>query len=99
MSFRTKPGQRLLKALLPVASLLILGIGAGLFFIVHTITHPVPHPYLVTPATFPASARGLKVTEETWGNSDGTGARGWLLRGAEDAPAIVLLHRYGTDRS
>ena len=100
MSFRTKPGQRLLKALLPVALLLLLGIGAGLFFIVRTIAHPVPHPYLVTPATFPAfSARGLKVTEETWSNSDGTQARGWLLRGAEGAPAIVLLHRYGADRS
>jgi len=100
MSFRTKPGRRLVRALLPVALLLLLGIGAGLFFIVRTIAHPVPHPYLVTPATFPAfSARGLKVTEETWSNSGGTQARGWLLRGAEGAPAIVLLHRYGADRS
>jgi hypothetical protein len=100
MPFRTKPGRRLLKALLPVVLLLLLGIGAGLFFIVRTVTHPVPRPYLVTPATFPAwSARGLKVTEETWSNSDGTEARGWLLRGAEGAPAIVLLHRYGADRS
>ena len=100
MSFRTKPGQRLLKALLPVALLLLLGIGAGVFFIVRTLAQPVPHPYLVTPATFPAfSARGLKVTEETWSNLDGTQARGWLLRGAEGAPAIVLLHRYGADRS
>ena len=100
MPFRTKPGRRLLKALLPVALLLLSGIGAGLFFIVRTVTHPIPHPYLVTPATFPAwSARGLKVTEETWSNSDGTQARGWLLRGAEGAPAIVLLHRYSADRS
>jgi pimeloyl-ACP methyl ester carboxylesterase len=39
------------------------------------------------------------VTEETWRNRDGTTARGWLLRGAEGAPAVVLLHRYGGDRS
>ena len=26
-------------------------------------------------------------------------ARGWLLKGAEGAPAVVLLHRYGGDRS
>jgi pimeloyl-ACP methyl ester carboxylesterase len=100
MSRRGKSGRRLLKALLPVALLLVLGIGAGMFYIVRTIAHPVPHPYLVTPETFPAfSARGLRVTEEYWTNSDGTQARGWLLRGAEGAPAVMLLHRYGADRS
>lgn len=100
MSRRGKPGRRLLKALLPVALLLVLGIGAGLFYIVRTIAHPVPHPYLVTPETFPAySARGLRVNEEHWSNSDGTQARGWLLRGAEGSPAVILLHRYGADRS
>ncbi|HEY0083290.1 MAG TPA: hypothetical protein VGB61_10900 [Pyrinomonadaceae bacterium] len=100
MSQRRKPGRRLLKALLPVALLLVLGVGAGLLFIVHTIARPVTHPYLVTPETFPAySARGLRVNEERWNNADGTEARGWLLRGAEGAPAVVLLHRYGADRS
>jgi pimeloyl-ACP methyl ester carboxylesterase len=89
-----------LLALLPVALLLVLGVGGGLLFIVHTIARPVTHPYLVTPETFPAySARGLRVSEERWNNTDGTEARGWLLRGAEGAPAVVLLHRYGADRS
>lgn len=90
----------MLKALLPVVSLLLLGVGAGLLFIVHTIVRPEARPYLVTPETFPAySARGLRVSEERWQNDDRTEARGWLLRGAEGAPAIVLLHRYGADRS
>ncbi|HEY9405714.1 MAG TPA: hypothetical protein VIQ24_23895 [Pyrinomonadaceae bacterium] len=100
MSQRRRPGRRLLMALLPVALLLVLGIVAGLLFIVHTIARPVTHPYLVTPETFPAySARGLRVNVEGWNNNDGTEARGWLLRGAEGAPAVVLLHRYGADRS
>ena len=87
-------------ALLPVALLLVLGVGGGLLFIVHNIARPVTHPYLVTPETFPAfSARGLRVSEERWSNADGTEARGWLLRGAEGAPAVVLMHRYGADRS
>lgn len=90
----------MLKALLPVALLLVLGIGAGMLYIVHTIARPATHPYLVTPETFPAySARGLRVSEEKWSNADGTQARGWLLRGAEGQPAVVLLHRYGADRS
>ena len=90
----------MLKALLPVALLLVLGIGAGMLYIVRTIARPATHPYLVTPETFPAySARGLRVSEEKWSNADGTQARGWLLRGAEGQPAVVLLHRYGADRS
>jgi pimeloyl-ACP methyl ester carboxylesterase len=100
MSQRRRPGRRLLIALLPVALLLVLGVGAGLLFIVHTIARPVTHPYLVTPETFPAySARGLRVSLERWNNDDATEARGWLLRGAEGAPAVILLHRYGADRS
>ncbi len=87
-------------ALLPVAFLLVLGVGTGLFFILYTVARPVTRPYLVTPETFPAySARGLRVSVEGWDNADGTKARGWLLRGAEGAPAVVLLHRYGADRS
>lgn len=43
--------------------------------------------------------RAAQVTDETWANRDGTTARGWLLRGSENAPAIILLHRYGADRS
>jgi pimeloyl-ACP methyl ester carboxylesterase len=89
-----------LKALLPVALLLGLGVGAGVLYIVHTVARPVTRPYLVTPETFPAySARGLRVSNERWSNDDGSEARGWLLRGAEGAPAVVLLHRYGADRS
>jgi pimeloyl-ACP methyl ester carboxylesterase len=41
----------------------------------------------------------LKVSDETWSNPDGSRARGWLLKGAEGAPAVILLHRYATDRS
>jgi pimeloyl-ACP methyl ester carboxylesterase len=39
------------------------------------------------------------VTDETWTNRDGTSSRGWLLRGTENAPAVVLLHKFGADRS
>ncbi|HEY0724347.1 MAG TPA: hypothetical protein VGD41_10235 [Pyrinomonadaceae bacterium] len=39
------------------------------------------------------------MTDESWPTLDGRRARGWLLRGAEGAPAVVLLHRYGGDRS
>ncbi|HEV2761812.1 MAG TPA: hypothetical protein VGV38_02365, partial [Pyrinomonadaceae bacterium] len=69
-------------------------------WLVHDATRPPRRPYLVTPEKFELlSHRGLRVTEETWTNRDGTPARGWLLRGDEGAPAVVILHRYGADRS
>jgi len=91
---------RLLKMLLPVILVLALaGVGISVW-LAHTLSQPPRHPYLVRPENFShLSARGVKVTDEKWANRDGTEAHGWLLRGAEGAPAIVFLHRYGADRS
>jgi len=75
-------------------------VAIALASIVYGITRPPRQPYLVTPESFAQiSGSALKVTDETWRNRDGSAARGWLLRGAEGAPAVVLLHRYGGDRS
>lgn len=95
-----KPIVRILRALLP--SLLILAIGLVGFgvWVVYKAAHTPQNPYLVTPNTFKIlSDRGVKATEETWSNHDGTKARGWLLRGDESKPAIILLHHYSGDRS
>lgn len=89
-----------MKALLPVVALVALGVSAFALWVVHTVAHPPTQAYLVTPEGFARlSPRGVKATEEAWSNGDGTRARGWLLRGAEGAPAVVLLHAYGADRS
>jgi pimeloyl-ACP methyl ester carboxylesterase len=102
MATRRRFGKRLSRLLLPILLLLVGALVVALVAIVYEITIPPRRSYLVTPQTFSTisgSGRGLKVTEETWRNRDGTSARGWLLRGAEGAPALVLLHRYGGDRS
>jgi pimeloyl-ACP methyl ester carboxylesterase len=92
--------RRILKAFLPILLPVVLVFVGALGWLVYAITHPRRSPYIVTPEKFSQlSARGLKATEETWQNRDGTRARGWLLRGAEGAPAVVLLHAYGDDRS
>lgn len=94
------PGKKLLKMLLPIAGLLLLATVFMMMWLVFKVTRPPRQAYLVTPETFTLlSARGLKATNEEWTNRDGTKARGWLLRGAEGAPAVILLHRYGADRS
>ncbi len=100
MAPRRPLGKKLFKSLLPVILVVVVAAIIALGFIVHGITRPCRRPYLVTPQSFTGiSGRVLKVTDETWQNRDGTRARGWLLKGAEGAPAVVLLHKYCADRS
>lgn len=88
------------RLLLPVVVLLVIAvIGASVWF-VHSTATPPSQTYLVTPEKYGRlSARGARTSDETWKNQDGSTARGWLLRGKQDAPAVILLHKYGTDRS
>ncbi len=100
MPSRRRPGKKLLRSVLPIGLILVLALGGALAFIIYGVTRPPRSPYLVTPQAFSElSGPVLKVTEESWANRDGTQARGWLLRGATGSPAVVLIHRYGADRS
>src|SRR5690242_13952146 len=97
---KRKLGKRLLRSLLPILLVIVAAVVIALSFIVYCVSRPAKSAYLVTPQTFSQiSGPALKVTDETWNSRDGTRARGWLLKGAEAAPAVVLLHRYGADRS
>ncbi|MGH9927764.1 MAG: alpha/beta hydrolase family protein [Pyrinomonadaceae bacterium] len=102
MAIRRRFGKKLFRLLLPILLILVTALVIVLVWIVYGITNPPRRSYLVTPATYSTisgTGRALRVTEESWRNRDGTAARGWLLRGAEGAPAVVFLHRYGGDRS
>lgn len=97
---RRRIGKRLIKSLLPIALVVVLAVVGAFSFVVYCVTRPAKRPYVVTPESFSRIiGRALKVTDETWPTRDGRNARGWLLKGAEGAPAVVLLHRYGGDRS
>ena len=97
---RRRFGKRLIKSLLPIALVIVLAVVGSLSFVVYCVSRPEKRPYVVTPESFSRiSGRAIKVTDETWTNRDGTNARGWLLKGAEGASAVVLLHRYAGDRS
>ncbi|MFN2516741.1 MAG: alpha/beta hydrolase family protein [Pyrinomonadaceae bacterium] len=100
MAHRRRLGKKLFKSLLPILFIVVVAVLIALASIVYGITRPPLSSYLVTPQTFAQiSGSALKVTDEEWRNRDGTQARGWLLRGAEGAPAVIFLHRYGGDRS
>ena len=88
------------RLLLPVVVLIVLaGTAISIWFVYETST-PRTAGYLVTPERYgQLSSRGSQVTEETWINRDGSPARGWLLRGTPNSPAVILLHKYEADRS
>ena len=100
MARRPRLGKKLAKSLLPILLVLLLALVGGPGWLLYDISRPQGRPYLVTPLAFTQiSGPGLKATDETWSNRDGSTARGWLLRGAAGSPAVVLEHRYGADRS
>lgn len=95
---------RLLKSfsrlLLPVVLLVVAALIAGAVSLVYVSARPTKARYLVTPEKYgQLSTRAAQVTEETWANKEGSTTRGWLLRGAEGSPAVILLHKFGADRS
>ena len=87
MSPRRRTGRKFLATLLPIILLVALAAVGLTVWLVYGATRPPQRAYLITPEKFAhLSDRGLKSTEETWANRDGTQARGWLVRGAVDDP-------------
>ena len=89
-----------LRLLLPVVLLLGVASAVAAVWLVHDTSHPANLGYLVTPEKYGLlSSRGAQVTEESWQARDGSTQKGWLLRGSPNLPAVILLHRYGANRS
>jgi pimeloyl-ACP methyl ester carboxylesterase len=100
MTSRPKLVKRVIKSFLPILLVVLVAVAAVTAWIVHGITRPPKTAYLVTPQTFSrVTGPMLKATDVTWSNHDRTQARGWLIRGTDGAPAVILLHCYGADRS
>src|SRR6266850_3176070 len=100
MSPRHRAVRRMVKAFLPIVFVVLVAVAAVTVWIVRGVTRPPRARYLVTPQTFSqVTGPVLNANDVTWPNHDRTTARGWLIRGAEGAPAVILLHGYGADRS
>ena len=100
MAKTTRLVKTLSKLIFPVVLLVVLAIAGGSAWLTFKAATPPTARYLVTPEKYgQLSSRGAQVTEETWTNRDGTSSRGWLLRGADNAPGVILYHKYGADRS
>jgi pimeloyl-ACP methyl ester carboxylesterase len=100
MAKTTRLAKSIVRLLFPAVLLIVLGMAGASVWLLANVARPPAAHYLVTPEKYGMlSSRGAQVTEETWANQDGTTSRGWLLRGADNAPGVILYHRYGADRS
>jgi pimeloyl-ACP methyl ester carboxylesterase len=100
MARKRRLRRKIIRTILPITILLIGTILGIMIWIIYGVTHIPQRAYLVTPEKFlRLSSKGVRVTDEIWRNDDGTQAQGWLLKGTEGNPAIVMLHHYGADRS
>ncbi len=76
------------RLLFPVVLLVVVSLITASILLTYDISNPPRYGYLLTPEKYGRlSARGAQVTDETWANTDGTTARGWLLRGAKARPS------------
>lgn len=92
--------KNLVRLILPVLLLVIVAVVGASVWLVKETSQIKPAPYLMKPDKYgQLSSRAAQITDETWPNGDGTTSRGWLLRGNDNAPAIILFHKYGADRS
>ena len=97
---RPRVARKVVKTFLPIILIILLITLGAIGVLVYGITHPPRAPYIVTPQTFTkVTGPLLNASDAKWKNHDGTEARGWMIKGADGAPAIILLHRYGADRS
>ncbi|MBK7933513.1 MAG: hypothetical protein IPK01_08400 [Acidobacteria bacterium] len=100
MANSTRLFKSIFRLLFPVLLIIVAAVAGFSIWLVYKTARPQTAAYLVTPEKFgQLSSRAAQITDESWTNRDGSGARGWLLRGAENAPAVILFHKYGADRS
>ena len=92
MAITTRLFKSFTRLLFPIFLLVGGSAVAGSVYLIHTTARPINTRYLVTPDKYgQLSSRAAQVTDESWQNRDGSKSRGWLLRGAEKAPAVILL--------
>ncbi len=100
MAKTTRLAKTLSKLVFPAVLLIVLAIAGASVWLTYRAAEPPTARYLVTPEKYgQLSSRGAQVTDETWTNRDGSISRGWLLRGADNSPGVILYHKYGADRS
>jgi pimeloyl-ACP methyl ester carboxylesterase len=91
--------KRVLWVFIPAVLVFVLGIASLDFYFIHRLTHPPRTELYGSPRDFQLILQRPMWFEEKWKNSDSTRTVGWLLSRGKPAPAIILSHGYGANRS
>lgn len=91
--------KRVLWVFIPAVLVFVVGIAALDFYFIHRLTHPPRTELYGSPRDFQLILQRPMWFEEKWKNSDSTQTVGWLLGHGKPAPAIILSHGYGSNRS
>lgn len=91
--------KRVLWVFIPAVLVLVAGIGGLAFYMIHRLAHPPATQLYGSPRDFQIIMQKPMWYEEKWNNSDSTQSVGWFLSRDKAAPAIILSHGYGSNRS
>src|SRR5437660_12374152 len=91
--------KRLFWVFVPAMLVLLVGVGALGFYMIHRLSHPARTALYGSPRDFQLILQKPMWFDEKWKNSDSTQTVGWLLSRGKPAPAIILSHGYGSNRS
>ena len=91
--------KRVLWVFIPAVLVLVVGVGALDFYLVHRMTHPPRTQLYGSPRDFQVILQKPMWFDEKWKNSDSTQSAGWLLSKGKPGPAVILSHGYGSNRS
>ncbi|PYT07181.1 MAG: hypothetical protein DMF60_07635 [Acidobacteria bacterium] len=91
--------KRVLWVFIPAVLVFAVGVAALDFYFIHRITHPPRIELYGSPRDFQLIMQKPMWFDEKWKNSDSTQSVGWLLSRGKPAPAVILSHGYGSNRS
>ena len=91
--------KRVLWVFIPAVLVFVVGVASLDFYFIHRLTHPPRTELYGSPRDFQLILQKPMWYEEKWKNSDSTQTVGWLLSRDKPAPAVILSHGYGSNRS
>jgi uncharacterized protein len=91
--------KRILWAFIPAVLVFFVGVGTLDFYLIHRLTHPPRTQLYSSPRDFQIILQKPMWFDEKWKNSDSTETVGWFMSRGKPAPAVILSHAYGSNRS
>ncbi len=91
--------KRVMWVFIPAVLVLGVGVVALDFYLVNRLAHPAKTELYGSPRDFQVILQKPMWSDEKWKNMDSTESVGWFLSRGRPAPAIILSHGYGSNRS